>query len=228
MHYADFSNRLLRRLGQPSLFEPTRKQCGQALAEAESETLFEQAGEVSAALMADQSAAIEANLLARYRSHQWLCEAGPLPKVEAVMERLQPWVTREVHFHLLEADGEGASSNVNGAIFLHRGLLAQDENVIAFVVAHEIAHCENRDPLRYRGWKAAAGLLGQVIGYGPARELQEAEMRAREVQADARAKELLEKAGFDLKPVVEWMETWEHDGSLHPAPADRVRALKGS
>lgn len=72
--------------------------------------------------------------------------------------------------------------------------LARDnEGARAFIIAHEIAHWENRDMIQK---KVRIVLDGKRI--------QEAECKA-----DITAKRLIEKAGYDAEPVQKWLQELE-------------------
>lgn len=231
MNYVEFSRRLLPRLGARDTVnaEATRKECAEALLGAEQAPadLFEEAGEVAVELLEPTAPGIGQAVVRFYQSRDALHPSQTLPQVEAVMNRLQPFLGGDYQFHVVKSEAVNAESNAGGNIFLTEGLLSQarDPNVLAFVLAHEIAHCEHRDPLRYRGFKMLNGLIGGIAGAVAMSQVQQAEMREFEVAADARAKDLLLQAGFELEPVAEWMATWQEEDQLHPPAAERIAAL---
>ena len=231
MNFVEFSRSLLPRLGARRVIEEdaTRKECGQAvMASGQAPAdIFEEAGEVAVELLTPAAPGMGRAVVRFYDRRGALHPPQPLPQVEAVMSRLKPFTDRDFQFHVVRSKAVNAESNVDGNIFLTEGLLqqVQDPNVLAFVLAHEIAHCEHRDPLRYRGFKMLNGLIGGIAGAVATAEVQKAEMREFEVAADARAKELLLEAGFELEPVAEWMGTWQEEDDLHPPASERVAAL---
>ncbi|WP_317930159.1 M48 family metallopeptidase [Halioxenophilus sp. WMMB6] len=65
----------------------------------------------------------------------------------AAAEQLPQGMTITVHY--IDDDVVNAFAGLGGHIYLHRGLLAKlpHENALAMVIAHEIAHIKNRDPI---------------------------------------------------------------------------------
>jgi len=63
----------------------------------------------------------------------------------------------DIHIHYVNEDVENAFATVGGHIFIYRGLLSKlpNENAIAMVIAHEIAHVKHRDPIRSLGQNIA-------------------------------------------------------------------------
>lgn len=55
----------------------------------------------------------------------------------------------EIHVHYINSDTENAFATLGGHIFVFRGLIesVDSENALAMIIAHEIAHIGNRDPL---------------------------------------------------------------------------------
>jgi beta-barrel assembly-enhancing protease len=64
----------------------------------------------------------------------------------AIASGLQADISLEIHF--LESDAVNAFATLGGHIFVCRGLLEAmpDENSLAMVLAHEVAHIQHRDP----------------------------------------------------------------------------------
>ncbi len=58
-----------------------------------------------------------------------------------------------ISVHYLDDDTVNAFATLGGQVFIFRGLLrrVRSENALAMVMAHEIAHVKNRDPLRSMG-----------------------------------------------------------------------------
>jgi len=67
----------------------------------------------------------------------------------------------EVRLHYLEGDQINAFATLGGHVFVFRGLIAElpDENSLAMVIAHEIAHVRNRDPVVSLGRGIALQML---------------------------------------------------------------------
>ncbi|MFK7888668.1 MAG: M48 family metallopeptidase [Gammaproteobacteria bacterium] len=59
----------------------------------------------------------------------------------------------DIQFHYIDDDAENAFATLGGHVFIFRGLLeaVPDENSLAMILAHEIAHVKNRDPLAAMG-----------------------------------------------------------------------------
>jgi predicted Zn-dependent protease len=75
-----------------------------------------------------------------------------------------------VTVHYLEDDQVNAFATLGGHVFFFRGLLQHmpDENALAMVVAHEIAHVANRDPAAALGGTVLLQLvLGVAVGSSP-------------------------------------------------------------
>lgn len=78
-------------------------------------------------------------------------------------EMLPEGVTVRVHY--LDTDMVNAFATLGGNIYMCRGLLKQlpHENALAMVLAHEIAHVKNRDPIRGAGRVVVLGLALSMI-----------------------------------------------------------------
>jgi Zn-dependent protease with chaperone function len=75
-----------------------------------------------------------------------------------------------VTVHYLEDEQVNAFATVGGHVFFFRGLLERmpDENALAMVMAHEIAHVANRDPIAALGGTVLLQLvLGVVLSSAP-------------------------------------------------------------
>ena len=66
-----------------------------------------------------------------------------------------------ITIHYLEDDTVNAFATLGGNILIHRGLLEKmsDENMLAMVMAHEIAHIKHRDPIKGLGRGVILGLV---------------------------------------------------------------------
>lgn len=147
-----------------------------------------------------------------------------------------------------EDDPVNAFATLGGHVFFYRGLLARmpDENALAMVMAHEMAHAANRDAAANLGGMAmmqlvlamvtgsAPGSLNDLI-YGPNALLvlgftRDAERRAdhdalaavaalygHAAGADTIFRVFLEQAGRDEPPAFL---------STHPLSADRIAAIR--
>ncbi|HIO92515.1 MAG TPA: hypothetical protein EYG68_06690 [Leucothrix mucor] len=63
----------------------------------------------------------------------------------------------DIHLHYVNEDVDNAFATIGGHIFIYKGLLSKlpNENAIAMVIAHEIAHVKHRDPVRSLGQNLA-------------------------------------------------------------------------
>ena len=66
-----------------------------------------------------------------------------------------------ITIHYLGDDTVNAFATLGGNILIHRGLLEKmsDENMLAMVMAHEIAHIKHRDPIKGLGRGVILGLV---------------------------------------------------------------------
>ena len=71
----------------------------------------------------------------------------------------------ELHVHLAESDVPNAFAMLGGHIVVTRGLYRRmpNENALAMVLAHEVAHIRARDPISAIGGGAAVGLTLALI-----------------------------------------------------------------
>ena len=84
-------------------------------------------------------------------------------------QRMQLPAEMRITVHLVENDDVNAFATLGGHVFVFSGLLDNmpDENTLAMVLAHEIAHIKHRDPVRALGRGAVvmlslSALLGNV------------------------------------------------------------------
>jgi len=71
--------------------------------------------------------------------------------------------------HYVEEDTVNAYATLGGHIVVFNGLLEKldSENALAMVLAHEIAHIKNRDPIATLGRRVTVGLaLASIAGFG--------------------------------------------------------------
>ena len=142
-----------------------------------------------------------------------------------------------------------------GPVWINRGVLqaATNESQVAGVLAHEIAHVAQRHAARQMsnaivanlGLGALSALLGNVGGAGAARAAAGLGTnlwflkfsRDDEAEADRVGLQILRRGGWDGRGMIELFEilTREHGRnpgavevflSSHPAPADRMQALR--
>ncbi len=154
----------------------------------------------------------------------------------------QPYTYGGYHFMLLDSDEVNAFAAPDGLIFVTKGMVAltSDEGELAAVLAHEIAHVQNKDAIkaiksaRMNAALAALGgdAAGQAVGGLPGSELlslfsdsvndivvtlmNDGYSRGQEYSADAGAKNILSMAGYDsknLEAVLRSMEKRVGEGS---------------
>ena len=142
-----------------------------------------------------------------------------------------------------------------GPVWINRGILAQagNEAQVAGVLAHEIAHVAQRHAAQQltKGTVANGllGLLGAVLGdegAGAAAARIAAGVTANgfmlkfsrddEREADQEGVQIMQRAGFDTRGMLEFMQVLADQSgrsggaaeflSTHPAPASRVRELE--
>ena len=142
-----------------------------------------------------------------------------------------------------------------GPVWVHRGAIeaATNESQLAGVLAHEVAHIAQRHAADQLSKGAVAngllGLLGAVLGNsGGARTAQIGAQvlaggymmkfsRDDEREADRVGLEIMRRAGWDARGLLEFMQTLRARAgrdpgsvevflSTHPSPADRVERLR--
>lgn len=155
-----------------------------------------------------------------------------------------------VRVHYLDDDQVNAFATLGGRIFVLRGLVERmpDENALAMVVAHEIAHLANRDPAAALGGGLLLQLmLSAVLGEVPAglQDLvagenalllkafgRDAERRA-DRDALAAVASLYGHVGGAGRVFEVFLEEWEEAGgegpallSTHPLSRERIAAIR--
>lgn len=85
-------------------------------------------------------------------------------RVAAAMD-LEPDMT--IHFRYVDSRVVNAFATLGGQVFVHRGLVEKmpDENTLALVLAHEVAHVKLRHPVRSAGRGVAVGLVLAAVGF---------------------------------------------------------------
>ena len=71
----------------------------------------------------------------------------------------------EIEFHLLDLDTVNAFATLGGHVFVTTAMIGAlpNENALAWVLAHEIAHVRHRDPMRGASTGMLLGLLGALV-----------------------------------------------------------------
>ena len=178
------------------------------------------------------------------------------PRVPHVLNRLRPFAPAGsfTGSMIVPSAVPNASINSRGTLTLTTGLLefAETDDLLAFAIAHELAHAELGHPRRQlrNGWlqllatgavvwaaREAGGdaalrgagffLTSSLLGTLPA-------MRRMEKEADLRARDIMRRAGFDPAAAAGFWERYASARpqsprprwlSEHPPDAERVRYL---
>lgn len=96
------------------------------------------------------------------------------PQLTAYLQRLTDDIAKTQSFsedmnvtvHYVDSDMVNAFATVGGHIIVFRGLLEKlpDENALAWVLGHEIAHIKNRDPITNLGRGVIVGIAMSITG----------------------------------------------------------------
>ncbi len=143
----------------------------------------------------------------------------------------------------LDADEENAMVTAGSYLFVTDGLLAavNSENELAFVLAHELGHLHNRDPLKALGRSLVLFTLSSLVGNSTLINIVNVSnlsySRSQETAADDYASELIQahyrhvgsSLGFfernqepelgALGTIAEWQQT-------HPLSSNRIQRLE--
>jgi len=162
------------------------------------------------------------------------------------------------HFAILESDEVNAFACPGGIIFLTRGMLnaVQNEDELAAVLAHEVAHVNHRDgisAITKARWTEAVAIIGTEAAkaYGPRELAQLVNIfegsiddvfktlvvngygRSQEHEADRTALDYLARAGYDPRALHTFvnriMEKGQVTGGLlktHPATSARLDRIR--
>ncbi|MEE8526599.1 MAG: M48 family metallopeptidase [Thermoanaerobaculia bacterium] len=163
-----------------------------------------------------------------------------------------PLVFKGYRFILLDSGEVNAFAAPGAFVLVTRGLLrrAEDEDMLAAILAHEIAHIQERDGLdllKKKPWKkfwglaldqALSELTGPVLGKlsqgfgtmaGKYYEVAALEgyTREQEKQADRAAVEILKRIGYDPYALVEMLQVMDTKqngfAKTHPDAKKRIR-----
>ena len=165
-------------------------------------------------------------------------------RVIRIGSRLARSARIDVEFFVLPGPMVNAVSLPHGQVYIWQGLLghtAEDDDMLAGVLAHELGHVVLDHHLR--AYEAAA-LLGVLLGAvgrpwlrGLSRNLvnqvvQRGFSRSREWEADETAMELMHAAGFSPRGLIRLFETLPSPSRVqgmlgsHPDPSDRAARLR--
>jgi len=200
--------------------------------------------------------AVAANIAAKYNIHSDTFLQAYLDKIcnTIVINSPNPDIFRGYHVAILDTTEINAFATPGGHIFVTRGLIAcaSNEDALASVIAHEIAHIQLRHALtsirnaRYVNAAVSGALagIGEGIG-GSAKELAgvmsdsvnevittlvvNGFSKPQELEADATALSLLAGAGYQPSGIVEMLQSLKQKqqgnqgfGKTHPSPDDRI------
>lgn len=174
---------------------------------------------------------------ARQQGHAVDTDQATLQRLQSVMNRLAqvshrpnlPW-----HVHLIESPEDNAGTFGGGKIIFWRGLFGglinpDDENEIAAVMAHEMAHITSRHAGEKQGQKLARAFSRSRRG-----ELYQASFTTvQEAEADKVSLLYLALAGFDPRAAPKiWQRAHRRQGSTpgnyfydHPLNVERAQTL---
>lgn len=172
-----------------------------------------------------------------------------------VLKSERPEIFGGYHFAILDSAEANALSAPGGIIFVSRGIveMAGNEDELAAILAHEIQHIVNKDPLKAiksqrltsLGTFAAGEALGsssEVLGIfkGSVLDitgtlLQKGYSRSQEKDADLEALELLAAAGYNPQALLAMLEKCRaiekkkaKAFSAHPSAAKRIAYVNGA
>jgi predicted Zn-dependent protease len=200
--------------------------------------------------------AVAANIAARYTIYPDSDIETYLNKIctAIIINSPVPDIYMGYHVAILDTNEINAFATPGGHVFVSRGLIdcASDEDALASVIAHEIAHIQLRHALtsirnaRYVNAAVSGALagLGEGLG-GGVKELADVmgdsvnEMittlvvngysKTQELEADATALSLLAGAGYQPSGITEMLQSLKQKqqgnqgmGKTHPSPDDRI------
>jgi len=195
--------------------------------------------------------AVAANILSQYPlwKNQTLCRYLNLIGKALVLKSERPEIFAGYHFAVMDSREANAFSAPGGIILISRGIIdmAENEDEIAAILAHEIRHIVNKDPLKaiQSQRMKALGTFAAGEALGSSNEvlnifknsvlditgtlLQKGYSRGQEKDADLQAMDLLAAAGYNpaaLLTILEKCRGIEKKKakafSAHPAAAKRV------
>jgi predicted Zn-dependent protease len=195
--------------------------------------------------------AVAANILTQYPlwKNQTLSRYLNLIGKALALKSERPEIFAGYHFAVLDSREANAFSAPGGIIFISRGIIdmAENEDEIAAILAHEIRHVVNKDPLKaiksQRMKTLGTFAAGEAIGSGSevlnlfkdsvldisGTLLQKGYSRAQEKEADLQAMDLLDAAGYNPAALLAMLEKCRgvekkkaKAFSAHPSAAKRI------
>lgn len=202
-------------------------------------------------LMSDE----QANAMGRDAYRQILAEQGVAnnPQQNAMVQRVGQRLTAanagagsHWEFNLINDDTPNAFALPGGYVGVNTGLfqVVQDENQLAAVVGHEIAHVIARHPAERMSRQALVGTGTAVLGAATPELADMAAAAAtlglvlpftrdQEAEADAIGLQYMARAGYDPRAAVQVWRNFAALGSsgpsflsTHPAPEERIANLQ--
>lgn len=158
----------------------------------------------------------------------------------------QPQIAEHIRIYLLRSPDANATALPNGVIYIHAGLfpILDNDDQLAAIMAHEIAHVVDRHSLRtvinqkntFIGAHVADLMTGGLgLVYIPALASLSSFSREQEQEADAQAVIWLEAAGYQPEAAIEVFRNFttipgaEHNQasiySSHPSQQQRIDSL---
>jgi predicted Zn-dependent protease len=206
--------------------------------------------------------AVAANIAARYTLYSNPAVETYLNKIctAIVINSPMPDIFMGYHVAILDTNEINAFATPGGHVFVTRGLIAcaSNEDALASVIAHEIAHIQLRHALtsirnaRYVNAAVSGALAGVGEGLGGgARELASVMgdsvnevittlvvngySKAQELEADSTALSLLAGAGYQPSGITEMLQSLKLKqqgnqgmGKTHPSPDDRIASVNSN
>jgi predicted Zn-dependent protease len=195
--------------------------------------------------------AVAANILTQYPlwKNPSLCRYLNLIGKALVLRSERPEIFGGYHFAVLDSPEANALSAPGGIIFISRGIIqmAGNEDEIAAILAHEIQHIVNKDPLKaiksQRMKSLGTFAAGEAIGSSSevlnifkdsvldisGTLLQKGYSRGQEKDADLQALDLLAAAGYNPGALLAMLEKCRaiekkkaKAFSAHPSAAKRI------
>jgi len=187
-------------------------------------------------------------VLSRVRIEQRLLDTGPaVDAVRSIGTRLHPGSRYAYRWFVADAKEVNAFALPGGVIVVHAGLIreAGSPEELAGVLAHEVAHVEQRHSLKALVKNAGVGVLlsavlgdvsGSTIAGWSAYLSQMKFSREAEMDADREGVKRLVAAGIDPRPMAEFFRKMaEKEGksaealsvlATHPSSKERLTALQ--
>ncbi len=165
--------------------------------------------------------------------------------VNALGQRLvavSPRPTLPYTFQVVQDPAVNAFATVGGYIYITTGALqlAQTEDQVAAVLAHEIGHIADKHGLQQLKQQLTTQAGAELLGLGDRRltglitnvGIYRPKSREHELAADARALEMLYRAGYDPAALSRVLSKFLSQGSVpaflstHPDPPDRLARIQ--